>query len=755
MNPINRPVNQSMNPLNHNYRLLSSILFLILVFVWMPVVIPAEDESFFRVARISYTEGEVTMERTIDESWVDATINTPLFAGDKIYTGVNGRVEIQLEDEVVVRLDRQTFVHFEALDEKRTRIGVVQGIVAINARPLEDSRPPMEINTSYFTALISRHAKVRVQALENQPAEIRVHKGSLDLIEGQQGIRQLHTGDTLKIYGPNQYMSIAVIPNPDEFDLWGDLRDVQDAASQSPQYVTSSVSGYSDLDRYGDWIDVKDYDQVWRPRVIDKYWTPYRDGRWVHRQVSGWVWVSEEPWGWVPYHYGRWVNLDHFGWCWVPIGVSRNYRPVWSPALVAFTYSDRGSHFKFSLGGHYYDHSCVGWFPLGPSDYGYHGYHYGKHYRHPYHYYSYLHPHRRHYLHDGHHDGHHGKRDHHGDWDDDDKYDDTKDDDRDYENQNVPNAVSVVPTEDFGKAKMTRFHRTTIKNTDSIHAIQAGIDSGINWIDTAPVYGFGRSETVVGQAIQGRREQVFVVTKCGLLPDGQGGAFRRLKAESIKEELEGSLKRLNVDVIDLYQIHWPNPEEEIEEAWEVITDAIQQGKVCHGGVSNFNVKQMKRLKAIAPVSSLQPSYSMLDRSVEEEILPYCRQEEIGVLAYSPMASGVLTGKMTPQWVASLPEDDWRKAFGQEFKEPQLTHNIEFVETVLRPIAQAHGVDPGQIGVAWTLRKEVVTSSIVGARNPNQINKTVRAADVQLTTEEVDLIEQGLEQREKRIVQQNP
>jgi len=288
------------------------------------------------------------------------------------------------------------------------------------------------------------------------------------------------------------------------------------------------------------------------------------------------------------------------------------------------------------------------------------------------------------------------------------------------------------------------------EDDQSIKAIQSALDQGIDWIDTAHVYGHGHSEEVVGKALRGRRDRALVATKCSRLPDGKGGVRSCLKAKSIREELEGSLKRLGVEVIDLYQIHWPSPEEDIEEAWEEIQRAIQEGKVRYAGVSNFNIEQMKRLQRIAPIASLQPPYSMLRRDIEKEILPFCKENRIGVVAYSPMLSGLLTGKVTRQWVQDLPDDDWRKRFNEEFQEPRLSINIEFVETTLRPIAQAHGVDPGQVAIAWTLRDPTVTSAIVGGRTAWQVGETVRAAAVRLSRSELDAIETGLKARSLQL-----
>jgi len=279
---------------------------------------------------------------------------------------------------------------------------------------------------------------------------------------------------------------------------------------------------------------------------------------------------------------------------------------------------------------------------------------------------------------------------------------------------------------------------------ESIAAIQRAIDLGVNWIDTAHVYGFGRSEEVVGRALRGRRDGVFVATKCGLLRSDDGFSARPcLDGPSVRRELEGSLRRLGVDCIDLYQVHWPNPEDKIEEAWETLARAREEGLVRWCGVSNFNVAQMERIAAIAPVTSLQPPYSMLRRGIEDEILAYCRDRSIGIVGYSPMVNGLLTGKMTKERVAALPDDDFRRERSPLFQEPRLSAALDFVDATLRPIARRRGVEPGQVAVAWTLRDPAVTSSIVGARRPSQIEETVRAADVTLDAADLEAIEQGL------------
>lgn len=289
---------------------------------------------------------------------------------------------------------------------------------------------------------------------------------------------------------------------------------------------------------------------------------------------------------------------------------------------------------------------------------------------------------------------------------------------------------------------------------ESIAAIQRGLDLGINWIDTAAAYGLGHSEEVVRQALQGRGDRVFVATKCSLVWDGRtdGIVDHRLKAWSVRQEAENSLRRLGVDVIDLYQIHWPNPDEDIEEAWTEIARLVEQGKVRYAGVSNFNLEQIQRIQRIHPVASLQPEYSMLERTVEQELLAYCAEQQIGVIAYSPMASGLLTGKYTRANVDSIAPDDWRRKFSEHFREPALTSNLALVEK-LEEIARRFGRNPGELAVAWVLRRPEVTAAIVGARRPSQIEQTVSASDWSLPADVVDEIESLLAVREAQLAAQ--
>jgi aryl-alcohol dehydrogenase-like predicted oxidoreductase len=279
-------------------------------------------------------------------------------------------------------------------------------------------------------------------------------------------------------------------------------------------------------------------------------------------------------------------------------------------------------------------------------------------------------------------------------------------------------------------------------DSESIAAIHRALELGVNWIDTAAVYGLGHSEEVVGRALKGwSGSRPYVFTKCGLRWDSQGNVQKVLSRDSIRREVEDSLRRLNVDVIDLYQIHWPpDPDSSaLEEGWSTMAELKREGKVRWIGVSNFNVAQLTRAPAIAPVTSLQPPYSLVHREVEEDILPYCLHKGIGVIVYSPMASGLLTGAMTRERAARLPNDDWRKNH-PDFTEPNLSRNLALVD-VLREIAQRHSRSIGEVAIAWTLRNPAVTGAIVGARNARQATGVMRAGDLRLNDKEVNEIEE--------------
>jgi aryl-alcohol dehydrogenase-like predicted oxidoreductase len=279
---------------------------------------------------------------------------------------------------------------------------------------------------------------------------------------------------------------------------------------------------------------------------------------------------------------------------------------------------------------------------------------------------------------------------------------------------------------------------------EAVGAIRRAVELGMNWIDTAAVYGLGHSEELVARALKNlpESERPYVFTKCSRVWDESGNVSDSLKRDSVKRECEDSLRRLQTDVIDLYQVHWPKPDEDIEEGWSAMAELKEEGKVRHIGVSNFDVSQMERAQRIAPVETLQPPYSMLRREVEEEILPYCQENDIGVIVYSPMRSGLLTGKMTPERVQNLPSDDWRRN-NPDFQEPRLSKNLELVE-LLRAIGEVHGRSPAEVAIAWTLRHPAVTAAIVGGRRPDQVDGVIGAAEFRLSEDEIEEIETALQ-----------
>jgi len=277
---------------------------------------------------------------------------------------------------------------------------------------------------------------------------------------------------------------------------------------------------------------------------------------------------------------------------------------------------------------------------------------------------------------------------------------------------------------------------------DSIAAIREALDLGINWIDTAPVYGLGHSEEVVARALAGVSHKPLIFTKCGRIWDERRQVGKRLAAASIRAECEASLRRLAVERIDLYQVHWPEPDEDVEEGWTECARLKEEGKVRWIGVSNFSVAQLERAQSIAPVTSLQPPYSLLRREIEPEILPWCRRHGVGVLAYSPMASGLLTGAWTKERHAALPEDDWRKHKNPLFQEPLFARHLAFVER-LREVAAAHGTSPGAVALAWVLANPAVTAAIVGARRRGQLADLVAAAGLVLSAADRATIAAGL------------
>jgi aryl-alcohol dehydrogenase-like predicted oxidoreductase len=273
---------------------------------------------------------------------------------------------------------------------------------------------------------------------------------------------------------------------------------------------------------------------------------------------------------------------------------------------------------------------------------------------------------------------------------------------------------------------------------ESIAAINRALDLGVNWIDTAAVYGLGHSEEIVAKALKGLTERPYIFTKCSMIWDAQGRISHSLKRESIRREVEQSLRRLQVEVIDLYQIHWPDPDSDIEEGWSTLSELRREGKVRYIGASNFGVEQLRRAMKIDRVDSLQPRYSLIHPEVEDEILPFCETNGIGVIVYSPMMSGLLSGRMTQERISNFPEDDWRK-HNPEFQEPRLYRNLWLAE-LLKNIGRCHGLSAGEIAIAWTLRLSAVTGAIVGGRSPDQVDGIVGAANFRLSEDEIDGID---------------
>ncbi len=275
----------------------------------------------------------------------------------------------------------------------------------------------------------------------------------------------------------------------------------------------------------------------------------------------------------------------------------------------------------------------------------------------------------------------------------------------------------------------------------SISTIHKALDLGVNWIDTAPAYGLGHSEEVIGKAIQGMQEKPILASKCTRVWGEDRILSGNLKGESILREAEDSLRRLGVDCIDLYQIHWPDPEEDLEEAWRALETLIQDGKIRYAGASNFSVRQMETVGSIHRIASLQPPYSMLRREIEDEILPYCGEQQIGVIPYSPLQKGLLTGKVTADWVADIPDDDHRHS-DPDFNPPRLARNIR-IASGLSEIARESGHTAAQLAIAWLLCRPEVTAPIVGARKPSQIEGTAPAGDWELSEAEIAAVEKLL------------
>jgi aryl-alcohol dehydrogenase-like predicted oxidoreductase len=285
-------------------------------------------------------------------------------------------------------------------------------------------------------------------------------------------------------------------------------------------------------------------------------------------------------------------------------------------------------------------------------------------------------------------------------------------------------------------------------DNEAISAILKAVDLGINWIDTAPIYGCGHSEELLGKALKQTKTRPIIATKCSLLWNEKREKVSCLKPESIRRECEASLKRLGIDEIDLYQMHRPQPQEDIEQAWETMAGLAKEGKVRYIGVSNFNIEQIKRIQPIAPVASLQPPYSMLHREVEDGLLSFCVENNIGVIVYGPMEKGLLTGKFNRQRLAALALDDHRRK-DPDFQQPRFTATLQLVDE-LRPVAERNGITLAQLAISWVLRRPEITAAIVGARRPDQIEETAKAADRKLADEDIERIEQLLKKRQEKI-----
>lgn len=272
----------------------------------------------------------------------------------------------------------------------------------------------------------------------------------------------------------------------------------------------------------------------------------------------------------------------------------------------------------------------------------------------------------------------------------------------------------------------------------SIRTIHAALDAGVNWIDTAAIYGLGHSEEIVGEALKSASARPYVFTKCSMIWDDAGEVSHSLKRESVRREVEASLRRLDVETIDLYQIHWPNPDPEIEEGWETMARLQQEGKVRWIGVSNFSVDQLRRCQAIAPVTSNQPPLNLIRQDVTKDVLPYCAEQNIGVIVYSPMASGLLSGRMSADRVKQMDDSDWRKR-ADAFNEPNLSRNLALAD-LLTEIGRGHDATAGEVAIAWTLRQHGVTAAIVGMRSPDQVAGVIHGGEITLSDDELARID---------------
>ncbi|MDX9752635.1 MAG: FecR domain-containing protein, partial [bacterium] len=328
------------------------------------------DKIALRVARLSIVDGPVTMLRTTDEDWVAALVNTPLLVEDKLYAGEGARVEVQMEDQVVLRISRDTYIDFLSLDDSLGQIDLQKGTLAVSAQEAGYNRPPLEILTPTVRAVVTTQTQLRFDVAEDGSTELQVRRGEAKILRSNNTYFIVKRGERLfaPSADPASFQTLN-LRTEDTFDRWCDMRDAELAVYENKAAVTERIAGLSDLDRYGQWVDTSDYGRVWRPTVTTVNWTPYYDGEWAWRYPYGWTWVSYEPWGWAPYHYGRWVHLRRHNWCWVPWEVRHvTYRPYWRPALVSFTYARHGRYFNYSYGNSLYPDACMGWFPLGPRD---------------------------------------------------------------------------------------------------------------------------------------------------------------------------------------------------------------------------------------------------------------------------------------------------------------------------------------------------------------------------------------------------
>jgi aryl-alcohol dehydrogenase-like predicted oxidoreductase len=286
-------------------------------------------------------------------------------------------------------------------------------------------------------------------------------------------------------------------------------------------------------------------------------------------------------------------------------------------------------------------------------------------------------------------------------------------------------------------------------DADSIGLLHRALELGINWFDSAPVYGLGHAEEMVAKALQGKRDQVILATKCGIVWDAHGqNVVGCLKAQSLRREAEQSLRRLQTDRIDLYQVHWPNPDADLEEAWSTLADLVREGKIRYVGASNFSVAQLHRAQRIHPVASLQPPYNLFQREIEPELMAYCAAQKIGILPYSPLRVGLLSGKFTLERWLNLPRDDWRLQY-DDYRDKRFQINLAFVEK-LGSVAARHARPVSQIALAWVLRRPEITAAIVGARRPAQLEETVQAVEVILSETDLAEIEELLAERERDL-----